>query len=124
MIDAKGRTVDCQVCKAILDPFDALLIVADNSSRLSEHLQWGKRATSELQTQEAQLRAVVSKLKGELRKLGIPFHLANTHDPERMAKWSGIPADTLQRAKALDERYPTRKPKAKLRSISGGKVRQ
>jgi hypothetical protein len=97
------------------------MTVAQDSSNFTQGLDWKKRANAKLEEEESHLRAIVSKLKSELKKLGIPYCIAHLQDPEQMAQWSGLPVDTLKRAKAFDERFPTRKPKVKLTSISGGK---
>jgi hypothetical protein len=121
MINCETRSVWCRDCKAVMDPFDALLKMSKDSSNFTQGLDWKKRAHAKIEEEEAHLRAIVSKLKSELKKLGIPYCVAHLQDPEQMAQWSGLPVDTLKRAKSLDERFPTRKPKAKLTSIIGGK---
>jgi hypothetical protein len=123
LIDAKLRTVECRLCHAIVDPFDALVTVSEEGSRITQDIDWRKRANAKLAEEEVHLKAIVSKCKSELKKLGIPYCIAHLNDPKQMAQWSGLPVDTLQRAKAYDERFPTSKPKAKLSAIRGGKAK-
>jgi hypothetical protein len=121
VVDAKTRIVTCRLCNAALDPFDALLTIADKSDRLSTGVAWKRRAVAQLEQQERHLKAIVSRLKSELRKLGIPYSIAHTHNIEYLAQLSGIPADDLKNAQRSEERFVGKRKKPKLEALRGGK---
>jgi hypothetical protein len=85
LLDHGGRTLACEDCGSVLDPYDHLLRIVELGERIDQRYQEVKRQVDYEETRTQKLRRDAEKLKRETENLRT--NLANL---ERQARQRGV----------------------------------
>lgn len=109
VVNGKERTVTCAACGAIRDPFDVLLILADEHARVETWAVERKRELDRLGREIEILKTAKQNAKQALRRLGVPT--MDSWSLHEIARATQLPEQSIERAQGFATHLRQRKTK-------------
>lgn len=124
-VDAKTRTVTCKWCGALVDSFDAIMVMACNHHRLNERRKFLEVSVRELEQKKQLYETMVQRVKQAARRAGVPISMLNHWKQEELAKWLGMDEELFKRFVRYDEQSgEAQKRRAAMHLVKGQRKHQ